>query len=417
MNKGLFRRQAIEYQKDRLHGEVFLLPRMSHVVTMIFILSWISAVMLWLTSNRYAKKETVFGWLEPSSGIVKVYANDTSGAISKVLVSEGDSVSKGQALMFIEDGSIVENGSHLESRLFEELKQQIQNLSQRKKRMQIIHQQKMQDLKFQLASKEQLQQIVAQQIDATQQKLAIKKNQLKHVKGMLNQGHIANSEIDNLTERQLNLDIELQRLIRERIALSDEEKILHSELLLLPQSHLNNVALIEQEQSEKSQQLIRIESQRTQILRAPTRGIVSNLTAKRGHKASQAVPLLTLLPQEAKIEANLLVPVRAIGFLKPGQKIELRYDAYPYQKFGLYAGHIRQISDTVSLPDELRAAPQKPGGPVYLVKAVPMSNSVNAYGKQLGLKSGMTLTADIQLGDRSLTEWILEPLYSLRGTI
>lgn len=417
MTESLFRRQAVEYQKDRLHGEVLLLPRISHVLGLAFILCWILAISTWLITGEYANKETVHGWLEPSSGVVKVYADDSSGEMGSVLVNEGDLVIKGQSLLVINAGRTLENGSHVESRLFQELQQQIRILSQRKSRLQLIHQQKMADLRFQIESKEQNLLRLEQQVNAIQQRLSIKQKQLEHHQNMLSQGHITTAALDDLIEHQLSLDSDLQRLIRERIAIFDENKMLQSQLALLPQQHLNNLALIEQEQSEKSQQMIQIESQRSQILRAPARGIVSNLAARPGYKAQTGVPLLTILPEDAQIEANLLVPVRAIGFLKSGQPIEIRYDAFPYQKFGLYAGTVNQIADAVSLPEELRFAPQKPNEPVYLVKAVLSSNSVNAYGKRLGLKSGMTLSADIQLGNRSLTEWILEPLYSLRGTI
>tara|TARA_B100000929_G_scaffold260990_1_gene225517 strand:+ start:31 stop:234 length:204 start_codon:yes stop_codon:yes gene_type:complete len=55
--------------------------------------------------------------------------------------------------------------------------------------------------------------------------------------------------------------------------------------------------------------------------------------------------------------------------------------------------------------------------PVYLVRAELNSRKIEAYGQELSLKIGMTLSADIKLKDRSLLEWLLEPLYTLHGKL
>ena len=62
---------------------------------------------------------------------------------------------------------------------------------------------------------------------------------------------------------------------------------------------------------------------------------------------------MTLVPAGALLEARLYGPSRAIGFVRPGQRVLLRYDAYPHQKFGHYAGTVTAVSRATVSPGEL----------------------------------------------------------------
>ena len=75
------------------------------------------------------------------------------------------------------------------------------------------------------------------------------------------------------------------------------------------------------------------------------------------------------------------------------------------------------MSASVILPGELTGAPVKVNEPAYLVKASLGSNALEAYGKAVALKPGMTFTADVTLSQRTIIEWLFEPLYTLAGRI
>jgi membrane fusion protein len=124
---------------------------------------------------------------------------------------------------------------------------------------------------------------------------------------------------------------------------------------------------------------------------------------------------MTLLPADSPLEATLLVPVRAAGFLAAGQTLHIRYDAFAYQKFGLQTGRILEITAGTLLPGDQANLPLQVAEPVFRVTALPLDDSVAAYGRDILLKPGMTLSADILMEKRSLLQWLLEPLHSLRG--
>jgi membrane fusion protein len=129
---------------------------------------------------------------------------------------------------------------------------------------------------------------------------------------------------------------------------------------------------------------------------------------------------MTLVPAGARLEARLYGPSRAIGFVRPGQRVLLRYEAFPHQKFGRYEGVVRSVSrSTVGAAElggeEATLPGLAPGEPVYRVTVELASQTATAYGEQVALQPGMKLEADILIVTRTLYEWVLDPLHSLTG--
>ncbi|TMG98814.1 MAG: HlyD family efflux transporter periplasmic adaptor subunit, partial [Betaproteobacteria bacterium] len=67
------------------------------------------------------------------------------------------------------------------------------------------------------------------------------------------------------------------------------------------------------------------------IVRAPRDGVVSAVLADPGQSVTPAVPLASLLPAGAQLQAQLFAPSSAVGFVRPQQPVLLRYEAFPYR--------------------------------------------------------------------------------------
>jgi membrane fusion protein len=90
------------------------------------------------------------------------------------------------------------------------------------------------------------------------------------------------------------------------------------------------------------------------------------------------------------------------------------YDGFPYQRFGTQSGTIISISDAAISPGEL-AGPLQIQEPVFVAKVALDKGTITAYGEERPLQTDMLLTADIVQAKRSILDWILDPLYALRG--
>jgi membrane fusion protein len=151
-------------------------------------------------------------------------------------------------------------------------------------------------------------------------------------------------------------------------------------------------------------------------LRAPFAGVVTNVALTQGQSVSEDQLLATLLPAGSGLHVELLVPTRAIGFIKPGNTVELRYEAFPFQRFGHYHGTVSQVSKTVWGQGE-QVGPFAIKEPVYRVDVQLQEQNVKAQGQEFGLRSGMLVGADILLEKRTMFEWVFEPVLNLGSRI
>jgi membrane fusion protein len=172
---------------------------------------------------------------------------------------------------------------------------------------------------------------------------------------------------------------------------------------------LRNMAMLEQELADS-------EGQREVVVLAPQEGTVTAILAQPGQTVSTDRPLLSLVPAGSTLKAELFSPSRSVGFVHPHQPVLLRYQAYPYQKFGHHKGEVIAVSKSPLQPGELPfPLPSNTAESVYRIDVALAAQTVMAYGTPQALQAGMQLEASILLDRRRLFEWILEPLYTLTG--
>lgn len=131
-----------------------------------------------------------------------------------------------------------------------------------------------------------------------------------------------------------------------------------------------------------------------------------------GQSLQPGATVAVLTPKNSRLEAELYVPSRAAGFIRPGQEVRLMYQAYPHQKFGTGEGVVTSVSSTVLAPTEVAIPGLTVQEPVFRVRVQLARDSMQAYGEALPLRPGMLLTADVVIDRRTLMEWLLDPLYA-----
>ncbi|HTF98873.1 MAG TPA: HlyD family efflux transporter periplasmic adaptor subunit [Cellvibrio sp.] len=418
MNQPLFRQQAVQHQHRGLQGDILLTSSLPALMVSGALLVWFIAMAIWLSASEYARKETVSGWLEPPQGVLRVYANN-SGFIKELLVHEGETVNADQPLLIIHGNNLLANGDGMEGQLLQELEHQ-QNLllEQQQRNQQRFAQREAEGLQRISRVREELHLLEQQAITLNSRQQLLDK-QRERQQRLLSSGHISATDVEQSQFEVLALKAEQQTLARQTLQQHRLLEDAQSEQEQLPQNHADQQTLLATQISELNQQITQWKNRQAYVIKATRAGIVSNLRARVGQQvtASQQTPLLTLQPAQTALTVQLLLPARAIGFVETGQQLDIRFDAFPYQKFGIHSAHITQLSDTVLLPGELQQIPVSVKEPVYLIVAQLDNAQVQAYGRNFSLKSGMTLSADIRLEERSLLRWLFEPLYSLRGRL
>lgn len=153
------------------------------------------------------------------------------------------------------------------------------------------------------------------------------------------------------------------------------------------------------------------------LVKAPVDGVVVAQMVKPGQSVRSGQPLLSLLPGDGRLEAELLVPGRAIGAMAPGDRVVLRYQAFPHQKFGAQHGTIAHISRTAVDSEEASFIPEVPAmkEAFYRVTVELANQAVLAHGRLEPLKPGMMLDAQVSGERELLSDRLLQPMYSFGG--
>jgi membrane fusion protein len=144
------------------------------------------------------------------------------------------------------------------------------------------------------------------------------------------------------------------------------------------------------------------------------------LQADVGQSVEAAKPLAHLVPAAARLVARLYAPSRSAGFVRSGAPVLLRFDAFPYQKFGQYTGTVVSVSVAGMGGTDIQGQAQRPewvGESLFAITVSLPTQSVGDAEQKLALQAGMRVDADLLHETRRLYEWILEPLYAARARL
>ncbi len=414
-SESLFRPEAVKQQGVKLDGDVIIAQPIKTTVLVVALIVTIILAMVFLSQSSFNRKETVSGYLKPDLGVARI-APQRNGTIVTLFVEDGQTVVAGQKLALISSDEYLEQGSNLSSQLLSALEQQKTNLKLRLNEYEISFRQQKATLEGQLANaKSQLSEVRSQQAVMVE-RFKWNEQKLKDYQHLRERGHISNTEFNNLRELVLTLQQQQKDLQINYQAKQGQLLQLEAQYLALPNDYEQQKVQISTELAKLSQQHSEMSARSEVLLTAPVAGRVTNLVAELGSMAIAGKSILTIVPENSTLYAVLLVPTRAFGFIQPGQETRMRYEAFPYQRFGLYRGEIVQFSKSVLLPNEV-SMPVPVNEPMYQVHVKLDSQAVNAYGSEVMLQSGMLLSADIVLEQRSLLNWLFEPILSLRGRL
>ena len=153
-------------------------------------------------------------------------------------------------------------------------------------------------------------------------------------------------------------------------------------------------------------------------LRAPQPGVVKDLaTHTVGTVASPGTILMTLVPENDDMLAEVWVSNQDVGFIRPGQEVKLKLVAFQFQKYGMLEGKVRQVSaDATEAPSpntrsDALTGRDRPMGPLAYRALVDLNQQVLVTGKErYRVGSGMQVAGEIHLGTRSILEYLLSPV-------
>ena len=410
----LFREEVLQAQRGQWLGAINLATPLAFLWWVLLAATLAAAITLFLIFGRYTRRAEVTGQLEPVAGLLTLSAQ-TTGTVTRALVREGERVNTGQPLLEISADLVSASMGDTHAVVSAQLRTQEAQVRTTLTNLQPQADAQAKDLRSRIG-------MLNAQVGQIEGQLALQREQIEtatkfveKIRPVVTKGVISVAQFNAYQSAALNDQAQAKALAAQQLTAEQQRSALQAQLAQLP---LNTVAKANELRGQLAQldaQLAQNATQGSTMLRAPRAGVVSTLLVKAGQSVASGQPVLSILPQGSKLEAQLLVPSNAIGFVNRGNRVVLRYQAYPYQKFGQQYGTVAQVSrSALSNAEAASLLGQNVGTPLYRVLVALDRQSVDAYGTAEALKPGMALNADILLDRRSLWQWVFEPLYGLR---
>jgi hemolysin D len=179
----------------------------------------------------------------------------------------------------------------------------------------------------------------------------------------------------------------------------------------------------EQQQNELTQDLVKAQNKSTQTeLRAPIDGVVDQLAVHTLHGVvTPAEHLMIVVPDSGDLIIQARLADRDIGFVHAGQTVKVKVETFNFTRYGLLEGRVVGVSRDVVEPLDRQSAATPPSGapagsgaaaqaPTYVVRIALAKTSMMVDGRLKPLQPGMSVTADIRTGSRSIIDYLLSPI-------
>lgn len=210
------------------------------------------------------------------------------------------------------------------------------------------------------------------------------------------QGELKQSQVEI---EQLNAELAQRQAEAKTIQVGTQQKIQQTEL---------EVTQL-QAQIKDTQNLIAMAEAKLQerYLYSPVDGIVSSLNVfNQGEVIQPGQTVAEITPKNAPLILTASLPNDKAGFVKTGMSVKVKFDAYPYQNYGVFEGTVQSISPDTKIDQGV--------GPVYKLEIVLKKNYVLQQEQKIQLKPGQTASADIIIRRRRILDILLNPILQLQ---
>lgn len=411
----IFRKEAIDEKRSGLGCPIkpigITVPVLSGFLVLILI-----CTLIFLALAKYARKETVMGQVTPTDGAFRITATMT-GVAAEILVTEGQPVKAGQELGSITSNPVLGNGNTLVESL--QLIQATQRRAQEQNAIARLQQIDRQTDEM-AARRTGLSLDMARIADAAvllDKRKRLQQENLAAYRKLAQRGMVSPAAVRQHTDGLLAIQQQTKQAERESGLQRSQLAQLEAQLGRLQAER----RMVESDASSYKAQLrereVQFEALHAGKLVSPVSGTVAALLVHAGASVIAGQALAVVIPQSANprsgpLQVELWAPSRAVGFVRPGAKVRLMYDAFPYQTFGVGHGTVRDVSGTPLSPAELNAPANTEE--LYRIRVSLDQASLTAYGRVWTLVPGMRLSADLILEEQSLAEWVLGPIRAVK---
>ena len=419
----LFRKEVNEHQQNHWAGKALLLAGWPVWVVTSLTAIFLIALLSFLIFSNYTRRINVSGEVITQPHSINLFSPE-QGVITNLLVETGKTVKKGQPLYQI-DVSRVTQAGNVSTTTLSAINKQRDQIDTIITQLQNNKRTTLENLQQQLEQYEKAHKVSQDMVASAQQGLDAMKQSMQNYGAYQRKGLINTDQLNNQRYLFYQQQTSFQSLNTQSIQESLQITNLRSELVTRAADFDNQISQYGVQRNDLDRQLAEADAKGSLLITAPTDGKISSLSVTPGQMVNAGDSLAQLVP--AKNSPFFLVawlPNESVPYVKPGEEINIRYEAYPFEKYGQFPGKVESVSSAPVSEQELNSyssAPKNPNGtvsgPYYKVIVSLDKSQLNWHGETLNLSSGMKAESTMFLEKRPLYQWMLSPYYSMKKSV
>ncbi|EDV9721728.1 HlyD family secretion protein [Salmonella enterica subsp. salamae] len=417
----MFRKEALENRRMVWRGKALLLPGISPLIVAIACCGFLALFIFFILTENYTRRINVTGEVTTWPRPVNIYS-DVQGFVVERFVNEGQTIKKNAPLYQIDVSKSTRNGIVSNNHRADTLNQiqQVDNIIAGLKASK-------------QATVDVLRKQTVQYTDALRRSTDIIRRAEEGIKIMKkNMDNYRNYQVQKLiTKDQLtNQEVIYYQQQNNLLGLNSQSEqnalqltSLESQIRIQSAEFDNRIYQMSLQRYELQKELVRNDMESAVIIRALSDGKVDSVNVSLGQMVSPGDSLVQILPDSIQNYYLVLwVPNTAVPYISRGQQVNIRYEAYPAEKFGQFSGVIQSISRTPATTQEMRTyqgAPQNSlaqSTPYYKVLIRPERQHIAYSGKNRNLENGMKAQVTLFLEKRKIWQWMLSPFYDMKNS-
>lgn len=337
----------------------------------------------------------VEGRIIPAGGEVEV-ASGTTGVVSEIRVQDGQAVRRGDVLMVLAGGRAQATGSDVSATVHDLIGTQITAIQNQKKEVAASYLAQAIEGRTRLQAARREAESQRRQVQLSAQRHGLVETQVNQMKSLVDRGFGSRLELARRQEALLAAAQDLEGARSRAAGADDEIAVLQSQLQGIEARERSELAVLTASIADLQGRLALHSLERGEAVRAPASGVISHVYARPGARSSPTTVLASLIPDGDRLEGEMLISPEAARFVRQGDRIWLRVEAFPYQRYGEVAARVVSMSAS-AVP--VRGTVEESEPPRMYVATVELTDTRQELeGRGIQLGSEMPVTASIGAG-------------------
>lgn len=415
----MFRQELLENRKMLWRGRALLLPGIPPLLVISVCIIFLTVFITFVIMGSYTRRVNVSGEITTWPRPVNIYSS-VQGFIVKQFVTEGQEIRKGEPVYQIDVSRSTSSGVVSDNQR-KDIENQIVRIANIISRLEDSKKATLQTLEKQKMQYQEAFERSTAIVRRAEEGIIIMKNNMNNYRTYQKKGLINKDQLTNQTALYYQQQNNLLSLSGQNEQNALQITSLESQIKIQAADFDNRIYQMELQRYELQKELINTDVNGEVIIRALSDGKIDSLSVTVGQMVSAGDSLLQIIPD--KIKDHYLVvwaPNDAVPYINPGDRVNIRYEAFPAEKFGQFAATVLLVSKTPASSQEMltyQGAPknnQNTSVPYYKIVVRPDLQEILYDGKFLPIENGMKAQGTLFLEKRKIYQWMLSPFYDMK---